>query len=57
MVVIKCNLHMDGDDYHRLQRDLQAQASTGVIVLPPWCELLNEVPADEKVKVVQHGTE
>lgn len=57
MVIIKCNVHLNGDEYHRLQRDLADQAANGVIVLPPWCELLNEVPADEKIQVVQHGTE
>lgn len=31
---------------------IHSQARTGVIVLPYACELLNEVPADEEIKVI-----
>jgi hypothetical protein len=36
-----------------LQQNMQEQASTGVIVLPWWCELLATGAADEKIQVVQ----
>ena len=36
-----------------IEENLRRQAETGVVVIPPGIELLNEVPADEEIKVVQ----
>lgn len=53
MVIIRSMLHLPGYDMERLIDEINAQAQRGVIVLPSWCELLNEVPADEEIKVIQ----
>ena len=52
MLVIKCPM-MTHDVYNFLVESLTAQAKNGVVVLRPGLELLNEVPADEEIKVVQ----
>jgi hypothetical protein len=56
MVIIKCNAHLDSKHLDELRQDLQEQVSTGVLVLPWWCELLGKVPDDEKIQVVQGDT-
>lgn len=53
MVIIRSMLHLPGYNMERLTEDINDQARRGVIVLPSWCELLNEVPADEEIKVIQ----
>lgn len=53
MVVIRCNAPLDGADMARLIKEIRAQEETGVIVLPPWCELLSEVPTGEGIQIVQ----
>lgn len=55
MLVIKAP-HMSMDNYAELLQSLQLQAKYGVVLLPPGLELLNEVPADEEIKVVQQIT-
>lgn len=52
MVVIKCTARMKPQQEIDLVRYIQEQATTGVIVLPEFCQLLNEVPADEKIQIV-----
>lgn len=56
MVVVKCPM-LPPHRYDDLLRSLTAQAKNGVILLPVGCELVNEVPADEEIKVVQQTTE
>lgn len=54
MVIIRVNAHMNGPDMARTVKEIKAQAAKdGIIVLPHWCELLNEVPADDGVQIVQ----
>lgn len=52
MVIIKVNAYMEPDRLARITKVIYEQAANGVIVLPHYCELLNEVPADETIKVV-----
>lgn len=52
MLVIKCPA-LSSKKYDKLLADLTAQAKSGVVLLEPYLELLNEVPADEEIKVVQ----
>jgi hypothetical protein len=52
MVIIRIRCFLKPDDVQKITDDIQAMAKTGVIVLPPYCELLNEVPDDEEIKVV-----
>lgn len=52
MVIIRVNAHLATEQAKTITEAIHAQAKTGVIVLPHYCELLNEVPADETVKVV-----
>lgn len=51
MVIIKCNAYMEETLRRRLEINIHDQAADGVIVLPPFCELLNEVPADEEIQI------
>lgn len=51
MVIIRCNALAHEQMLELLKNDIHAQAATGVIVLPNFCELLNEVPADEEICV------
>ena len=54
MVIIRVNAHLQAVELENVTKTIKGQAAKdGIIVLPPWCELLNEVPADEDVKVVQ----
>ena len=52
MVIIRVNASMRPENMRLITEEIHEQAKTGVIVLPNFCELLNEVPADETVKVV-----
>lgn len=52
MVIIRINGNVPPVQAELVEKSIFRQASTGVIVLPHFCELLNEVPADENVKVV-----
>lgn len=52
MVIIKCNAYMEETLHRRLEINIHDQAADGVIVLPPFCELLNEVPAEEKIQIL-----
>lgn len=53
MVIIRINLKMDQRAMAGTVKEIHAQAKKGVIVLPPWCELLNEVPAGEEIQIIQ----
>lgn len=55
MLVIKAP-HMSIEDYATLLESLQLQAKNGVVLLPPGLELLNKVPPDEEITVVQQIT-
>ena len=52
MVVIKCHALLTRGQFRELHDDLVEMAKTGVVLLPPGCELLNEVPPDTEVIVV-----
>ena len=52
MVIIRVNAHITAADMEIVTQEIHAQAETGVIVLPPWCELLNEVPNDEEIQIL-----
>lgn len=56
MVIIRSTLHLNSEAMAHLIMEIETQAKRGVIVLPAWCELLNEVPADEEIKVIQQDT-
>lgn len=53
MVIIKSNLYVQEEDRWRLYNELVEMANRGVILLPPFCELLNEVPPDAEVVVIK----
>ena len=50
MVIIRCNAHMPAEQYAALVADFQKQAEAGLLVLPPFCELLS--PAAEGDEIV-----
>lgn len=52
MVVIRVNASIRPESAKIIVEGIHAQASTGVIVLPECCELLNELPADEEIQVI-----
>lgn len=47
---------VDRDALCKIEENLRRQAKTGVVVLPPGIDLLNEVPPDEEIMVVQQIT-
>lgn len=54
MVIIRINTTIHPEDWVKIAEGIHEQAlHDGVIVLPHFCELLNEVPADEEIKVIQ----
>lgn len=57
MVIIKCNFNARGETLQALWEDFCTMASKGVIVLPCFCELVNEVPADSEVVVIKSKEE
>ena len=52
MIIIRCNSRVDGKALASLWEGCVNMAKTGVILLPPFCELLNEVPDDPDVIIV-----
>lgn len=52
MVIIKIKANLAAEDINKVIQSIHAQAAMGVIVLPNYCELLNEAPADKTIKVV-----
>ena len=54
MIVIRCNRNISAKDHVALWESFVTMAKTeGVVLLPPFCELLNEVPNDPDVVVVR----
>ena len=53
MVIIKLNAVVNGEDFVTIMQGIQNQAKTGVILLPSFCDLLNEVPADEEIQIIR----
>lgn len=53
MLIIRINGQITLEDYLRYCENIRAQAAAGIIVLPPWCELLNEVPQDQEIQILQ----
>lgn len=54
MVIIRVNRDdLESMSLEHLQVDITVQALRGVIILPPWCELLSEVPMSEGIQIVQ----
>lgn len=52
MVIIRIDANLRLTQAENVAKHIRAQAATGVIILPDCCELLNEVPADEEIKVI-----
>lgn len=52
MVIIKANVQMAPKTLAHLRESVRAQAGTGAVVLPPWCEVLAEVPDGTEVDLV-----
>lgn len=52
MVIVKVNCHFHPAALAELRERLRRQAQTGVLALPPYCELLAEVPDGTEVEVV-----
>lgn len=55
MVIIKCNSMLKAAEHDWMWRRLVNMSKSGVILLPPGFELLNEVPADADIVVVKEG--
>ena len=53
MVIIKCMLMMKQEKQKELHDAIAEMAKTGVILLPAYCELLNEVPPDTEIVVIK----
>lgn len=53
MVIIRCNTLMKQEQFLKIYDGLVEMAKIGVILLPSYCELLNEVPPDTEVVVVK----
>ena len=51
MVIVKVNANIHPTTLAELRRGLREQARTGALVLPPYCELLAEVPDGTEVEV------
>lgn len=52
LVIIKCNVILRGREFHELWEGLVKMARKGVILLPPGCELVNEVPPNPEIVVI-----
>lgn len=52
MVIIKCDAFIEHEHLLKLYDEILEMAENGVILLPPHCSLLNEVPADEDIVVI-----
>ena len=53
MVIIRVKGNIPPQQAEVVAEEIRRQATTGVIALPNFCELLNEVPADEEITVVR----
>ena len=52
MVIIRINGNIHPERAKIIVEGIHNQAPTGVIVVPNCCELLNEVPEDQEIKVI-----
>ena len=50
LLVVRANIFLRGKEYQDLCRSIEIQRTTGVIVLPPYCEAI-VVPNDIEIKV------
>ena len=53
MIIIQCELLLNSKDFSALWESIARMAVTGVVLLPPGCTLVNEVPPDTEVVVVK----
>lgn len=51
MVIVKVNVLLHPKEMAKLSDTLQSQAQNGALVLPPYCQLLDEVPDDTEIQV------
>lgn len=56
MVIIRVNGRISPQQAEVVTEAIHMQAASGVIVLPHFCELLNEVPAGEEIQVLHQDT-
>ena len=56
MVIIRVKSSLRPEQAKIVTEGIHTQAHTGVIVLPHFCELLNEVPADEEIQIIHQDT-
>ena len=57
MIIIQCSLLLNSKDFSALWESIARMAATGVVLLPPGCRLVNEVPPDTEVVVVRNKKE
>lgn len=50
--IIKCDMILPKWQYDVMAKEFAKQVAAGGLVLPPWCELLAELPNDGTVQVV-----
>lgn len=51
-MVIKCNVLLADGMYKEMAQDFATQLAAGCLLLPPYCEILPEVPNDGTVLIV-----
>lgn len=56
MVIIRVNGRISPQQAEVVTEAIHMQAASGVIVVPHFCELLNEVPAGEEIQVLYQDT-
>lgn len=52
MVIIRVNYNIHPEALAKLRAQLRKQAETGAVIVPPFCEVLAEVPDGTEVEVV-----
>ena len=57
MVIIKVNYQVHPETLAQLRASVRKQAETGVVTVPPFCELLAEVPDGTEVEVLAHRSD
>ena len=56
MVIIRINGRISPQQAEVVTEAIHMQAASGVIVVPHFCELLNEVPAGEEIQIIHQDT-